>query len=71
VSELPSPREVEALTHAIFGPMGLHALTCPSCDKRFGMEPADVRFAEQTGEIVFCPRGHKLKLAARPPADGR
>lgn len=33
---------------------------CPKCSIRFGMDLDDVRFMEQTAELVHCPRGHEL-----------
>lgn len=50
----------EQLFGSIFGRMELEPIDCPTCQIRFGMKLDDLRFAEQTGEAVWCPRGHKL-----------
>lgn len=46
----------------LFAVVQLHPITCPTCQTRFGLEREDMRFAEQTGETLWCPRGHQLKV---------
>jgi hypothetical protein len=45
----------------------LRQLICPheGCGVRFGMESDELRFAEQTGQPVYCPRGHRVMAVIR------
>lgn len=53
-SESGADRLVDALLHP------LSHFLCPNCGIRFGLELDDIRWMEQTGAAVHCPRGHEL-----------